>query len=134
MKMNTLKIGQHCPAHKGIYAGIARSFSSEPDNHIWLLDAESPEEYMNWVDATTWAESLGEAIGLPTRHEAVLLGCHLVEELGGTGYVWTSSSYGTHRAWFQDWDSSSPGYQNSNVKTSAYRVRAVKRLPVIHAV
>ena len=80
--MNTLKIGQHCPVHKGIYAGIVRSFSSEPDNHIWLLDAKSPNELMNWTDAMEWAESLGEATGLPTRHEAVLLGCHLVEELG----------------------------------------------------
>ena len=129
-----MKIGQHCPVHKGIYAGIARSFSSEPDNHIWLLDAKSPEEYMNWAEATAWAESLGDGTGLPTRHEAALLGCHLVEELGGTGYVWTSTSDGEHSAWFQYWYSSSSGIQRSAVKTFTYHARAVKRLPVTHAV
>ena len=38
--MNTLKIGQHCPVHKDIYARIARSYSNEPESHIILLDAE----------------------------------------------------------------------------------------------
>ena len=76
-----MKIGQRCLVHKGLYAGIARSFSGEPDNHIWLLDAKSPEEYMNWVDATAWAESLGggyrppykargSPIGLPPNRRA----------------------------------------------------------------
>ena len=129
-----MKIGQHCPVHKGIYAGIARSFSSEPDNHIWLLDAKSPEEYMNWADATTWAESLGEDTSLPTKHEAALVGCNLTEALGDYGYVWTSTSYGAHRAWLQYLLSSSPGRQNSSGKAYAYRARAVKRLPVTHAV
>ena len=131
--MNTLKIGQHCPVHKGIYAGLARSYVNEPDNHIWLLDIESPEAYMNWADATAWAESLGEATGLPTKYEAALVGCNLTEELGDYGYVWTSTSDGALRAWFQYWYSSCPGGQYSVGKTGACRVRAVKRLPVTHA-
>ena len=130
MKMNTLKIGQHCPVHQGIYAGIARSFSGEPESHIWLLDAKSPEEYMNWADATTWAESLGEDTGLPTKYEAALVGCNLTEELGESGYVWTSTSDGARRAWCQLWYSSYPGHQLSVGKTSSSRARAVKRLPV----
>ena len=130
--MNTLKIGQHCPVHKGIYAGIVRSFSSEPDNHIWLLDAKSPNELMNWTDAMEWAESLGEAIDLPTRYEAALLGCNLAEELGDYGYVWTSTSDGARRAWFQPWGSSAPGSLVSICKTSGCRVRSVKRLPVTY--
>lgn len=132
MKMNTLKIGQHCPVHQGIYAGIARSFSGEPESHIWLLDAKSPEEYMNWADATAWAESLGEYTSLPTKHEAALVGCNLTEELGDYGYVWTSTSDGARRAWLQSWRSSHPGHQSSGGKTDAYRVRAVKRLPVTY--
>ena len=128
--MNTLKIGQHCPVHKGIYAGIARSFSSEPESHIILLDAKSPEEYMNWAEATTWAESLGEGTSLPTKHEAALVGCNLTEELGDYGYVWTSTSDGALRAWFQPWGSSAPGSLVSICKTSGCRARAVKRLPV----
>lgn len=128
--MNTLKIGQHCPVHKGIYAGIARSYNNEPDNHIWLLDAKSPKELMNWADATEWAESLGEDTSLPTKHEAVLLGCNLAEELGDYGYVWTSTSDGARRAWLQHWYSSRPDSQSSVVKAGAGRVRAVKRLPV----
>ena len=129
-----MKIGQRCPVHKGIYAGIARSFSSEPDNHIWLLDAKSTNELMNWADATEWAESLGEATGLPTRYEAVLLGCHLIEELGGNGYVWTSTSGEGQRAWRQHWDVSGPGYQCSVDVACTYRASAVKRLPVTHTV
>ena len=132
MKMNTLKIGQHCPVHQGIYAGIARSFSGEPESHIWLLDAKSPEEYMNWADATAWAESLGEDTSLPTKHEAALIGCNLAEELGDYGYVWTSTSDGARRAWFQYWGSSHPGDQNSDGKTITGRMRAVKRLPVTY--
>ena len=130
--MNTLKIGQHCPVHKGIYAGVARSFSSEPDNHIWLLDAKSPEEYMNWTDAMEWAESLGEAIDLPTRYEAALLGCNLAEELGDYGYVWTSTSEGVRSAWLQLWYSSRPNSQGTAGKTNTIHVRAVKRLPVTY--
>ena len=128
--MNTLKIGQHCPVHKGIYAGIARSFVNEPDNHIWLLDANSPAEYLNWADATAWAESLGEATGLPTKHEAALVGCNLTEELGEYGYVWTSTCDGARRAWCQLWHTSLPGYHGSYDKSYTSRVRAVKRLPV----
>lgn len=132
MKMNALKIGQHCPVHQGIYAGIARSFSGEPESHIWLLDAKSPEEYMNWADATAWAEGLGEDTSLPTKHEAALIGCNLAEELGDYGYVWTSTSDEALRAWFQRWHSSSPGHQLSIDKTNACRARAVKRLPVTY--
>ena len=130
--MNTLKIGQHCPVHKGIYAGIVRSFSSEPDNHIWLLDAKSPNELMNWTDAMEWAESLGEAIDLPTRYEAALLGCNLAEELGDYGYVWTSTSEGVRIAWLQLWYSSRPNSQGTAGKTNTIHVRAVKRLPVTY--
>ena len=132
--MNTLKIGQHCPVHKGTYAGIARSFNSEPESHIWLLDAKSPEELMNWADATTWAESLGEDTSLPTKREAALVGCNLIEELGDYGYVWTSTPDGARRAWCQLWHSSGPGRQSSGDKAYARRVRAVKRLPITHAV
>ncbi len=130
--MNTLKIGQHCPVHQGIYAGIARSFSGEPESHIILLDAESPNELMNWADATEWAKNLGEATGLPTKHEAALVGCNLTEELGDYGYVWTSTSEGVRRAWLQRWHSFSPGFQLSCGKAHACRVRAVKRLPVTY--
>ena len=130
--MNTLKIGQHCPVHKGIYAGIVRSFSSEPDNHIWLLDAKSPEEYMNWTDAMEWAESLGEDTSLPTKNEAALIGCNLAEELGDYGYVWTSTSEGVRSAWLQLWYSSRPNSQGTAGKTNTIHVRAVKRLPVTY--
>ncbi len=132
MKMNTLKIGQHCPVHQGIYAGIARSFSGEPESHIILLDAESPNELMNWADATEWAKNLGEATGLPTKHEAVLLECNLAEELGDYGYVWTSTSKEARRAWHQLWYSSLPDFQSSDGKAGTLCVRAVKRLPVTY--
>lgn len=46
----------------------------------------------------------------------------------GSAYYWSSSEYSASSAWLQCWDSSSPGLQFSIFnKTSAYRVRAVRR-------
>ena len=45
----------------------------------------------------------------------------------GSAYYWSSSEYDASYAWYQNWHSSSPGYQGSNFKTYAFRVRAVRR-------
>jgi hypothetical protein len=45
----------------------------------------------------------------------------------GAAYYWSASEYSAANAWYQNWDSSLPGYQNNHYKTNAYRVRAVRR-------
>jgi hypothetical protein len=45
----------------------------------------------------------------------------------GSSLYWSASEYSATGAWSQSWNSSSPGYQNNGNKTSAYRVRAVRR-------
>jgi hypothetical protein len=45
----------------------------------------------------------------------------------GSVYYWSSSEFNASFAWFQNWDSSYPGYQNFNGKAKSYRVRAVRR-------
>lgn len=45
----------------------------------------------------------------------------------GSAYYWSSSEYGASYAWIQYWNSSYPGFQGSNLKANATRVRAVRR-------
>lgn len=45
----------------------------------------------------------------------------------GSVYYWSSSDYDASVAWSQDWNSSFPGRQSNNFKTSTARVRAVRR-------
>ena len=45
----------------------------------------------------------------------------------GSAYYWSSSDYNASDAWFQSWHSSNPGLQYYFGKTSANRVRAVRR-------
>ena len=45
----------------------------------------------------------------------------------GSVYYWSSSEYSASSAWCQLWNSSYPGHQSYNGKTTASRVRAVRR-------
>ena len=45
----------------------------------------------------------------------------------GSSYYWSSTEYSASTAWYQLWNTSYPGNQNDNTKTSAFRVRAVRR-------
>lgn len=45
----------------------------------------------------------------------------------GSAYYWSCSEYSAAYAWGQYWDSSNSGTQYTSSKTSAYRVRAVRR-------
>jgi hypothetical protein len=45
----------------------------------------------------------------------------------GSAYYWSSTDYNASTAWFQGWDTSSPGYQSNSSKANAFRVRAVRR-------
>ena len=45
----------------------------------------------------------------------------------GSFYYWSASEYSAADAWGQYWNSSVPGYQDNNVKTTAFYVRAVRR-------
>ena len=127
MKQTPPNIGQHWPEQNGIYAGIARGFDGQPDGHIVLLD-DIPENKMNWKDAMAWAAGLGNGAKLPDRFEALLIGANIHDKISPQGYYWSASEYSTTYSWNQHWDSGFPGYQNSNGKSNAYYVRAVRRL------
>jgi len=45
----------------------------------------------------------------------------------GSAYYWSSTEYSASGAWYQDWSSSLPGYQNNLNKLNTFRVRAVRR-------
>jgi len=45
----------------------------------------------------------------------------------GSANYWSASEYSATNAWNQNWNSSNPGNQNNNNKTTAYYVRAVRR-------
>ena len=45
----------------------------------------------------------------------------------GASYYWSSTEYSASYAWFQYWNSSVPGRQNGNNKSTAFRVRAARR-------
>ena len=45
----------------------------------------------------------------------------------GSSYYWSSTEYNATNAWNQYWDSSNPGAQSSNNKTSTHCVRACRR-------
>ena len=127
MNQTPPNIGQHWPGQGGIYAGIARGFNGQPDGHIVLLD-DKPEEELNWKDAMAWAANLGDGARLPERFEALLIGANINDKISPQGYYWSASEYSTSVSWLQYWYSGYPGYQANGAKTSAYYVRAVRRL------
>jgi len=45
----------------------------------------------------------------------------------GSSRYWSSTEYSATTAWYQHWNSSYPGYQSYDFKTSTYCVRAVRR-------
>ncbi len=72
---------------------------------------------------------------LPAKDElAVMLDAGKALAAIGEGfesyYYWSASEYSAANAWFQHWYSSNPGFQDYTNKTSAYYVRAVRRLEI----
>jgi hypothetical protein len=117
-------IGERWAEHGGIYAGLARGLDGERDGHLILLD-DKPEGDLNWADAVSWAEALGNGARLPTRFESALLYANLQDQLDADKWHWTGTQYSDDGAWGQDF---AYGSQYYGSKSYEARCRAVRRL------
>jgi len=106
----------------GTYAGITTGKDGVPYALI-LLD-DKPAERLTWRKAINWAKKLDAE--LPTRPEGALLFANLKDSFEPAAH-WTSESFDSAWAWFQDFIH---GYQNSNYQYYELRARAVRRLPI----
>ncbi|HYW57714.1 MAG TPA: SUMF1/EgtB/PvdO family nonheme iron enzyme [Polaromonas sp.] len=119
-----LQIGERSDAAGGIYAGISRGEDGQPDGHLFLLD-DKPASKLDWADAKTWAESLGNGARLPTRFESALLYANLQDQLDQDNWHWTGTQYSDSNAWNQRFGD---GNQHDFGKSYEARCRAVRRL------
>lgn len=100
------------------------------DGYQYFLGPEYDGE-LDWENAKKWCESIGEGYELPNR--LVMLAICMNEKTAALltkhRFYWTSAEYEDHAffAWYQGWNSSSPGGQYGNGKCNAFRVRAVRR-------
>lgn len=112
-----LKAGEH-------YAGIILGKDGEPDHHLILLPGEA--ESVNWAQTKEFAAKAGGE--LPTRREQSLLFTNLKEQFQPRWY-WSGEQHASDSdyAWGQNF---LDGYQSRSHKTSNYRARAVRRVPI----
>ncbi len=125
-------IGQPWPGQGGTYAGIARGRDGQPDHHLIVASAKSPE--LTWKQATAWAAKVdadGHAdFTLPDRHEAALLFGN-VDESFEKRWHWTATQYSDASAWVQHFGN---GTQDYDGEGGEFLARAVRRLPVSSSV
>lgn len=119
-------IGQHLPELRGHYAGIAGDLEGGAPGHLIVLDDAPVSEGLNWADAKTWAESLGDGARLPTKAEAALLFSNVKDKFTDEMH-WTGTQYSSRYAWCQRFLN---GGQFSDIKDVEARARAVRRLPL----
>ena len=98
----------------------------EPDGrtrHVFLIAGEVRR---NWEAGLEWAQRRGG--DLPDRIEYSLLNTFMLEEFK-IGAYWSNTPHAdnSHYAWYQIFGA---GYQNSDLKSTEYRVRAVRRVYV----
>lgn len=99
------------------------------DGYEYYLGPECPDELL-WQEAIDWCKNLGHGYDLPNRIVmlAVCMNPTVSNHIRSNSYYWTSTEIDTSSAWGQYWYSSGPGYQHSNSKTYARRVRAVRKV------
>lgn len=112
-----LEIGEH-------YAGIIVGKDGEASYHLILLPGEA--DSANWAQAKEFAKRAGG--DLPTRREQSLLYANLKEQFKEAWY-WSGeqSASGSGYAWVQYFYDGGQDYYR---KSSYYRARAVRRLPI----
>jgi hypothetical protein len=112
------------PFNGGIYAGIIRGVSGQPDAHLIVLPEEA--EGLNWEDAVAFAAAAGG--DLPTRREQAILYVN-VPELFQPDWYWSGEQHASNpaSAWFQYFDR---GYQTSTHKSAELRTVAVRRVSI----
>ena len=93
-------------------------------HHVVLLPGDNDDA--TWQEQKDWAKSIGGE--LPTRAELVTAYETMPEEFKKDWY-WSNAEHVAYPgcAWVQDFYD---GNQDSNLKDSRYRARAVRRLPI----
>ena len=106
----------------GIFCGL----TTKPDgtHHAVVLLPDAPAERLNWADATSWAEGLGNGAQLPSRPVSALLFANAKAQFEEAWY-WTCETHveNSSCAWDQYFGN---GLQVSNHKSYAGRARAVR--------
>lgn len=105
-----------------IYAGIILT-DGKPSHHLILLPGD---ERKPWKDAVAWAKKQGGE--LPTRQEQALLYANAKEHFQREWY-WSNETHADYPddAWIQYFGY---GDQGNDLKASAYRCRAVRRVAI----
>jgi hypothetical protein len=115
--------GQHWPEQGGTYIGISSAEGDKPMHHLVVLD-DKPANRMNWKDAMTWADSLGNGARLPTQLEALFAWTTSPETFEDAWY-WTGTQYSRSSAFAQVFET---GYSRWYYKDNEFRVRPVRGL------
>lgn len=92
-------------------------------HHLVVLD-DKPANRLNWKDAITWADSLGNGARLPTQLEALFAWTTSPETFEDAWY-WTSTQLSRYNAFAQDFEY---GYSSWGGKHYEFRVRPVRGL------
>ena len=115
----------------GLYAGILRGETGEPDYRLYL--APEPKDLsLPWAKAMSYAKAFKSSalhdFTLPTRREQRLLWANLPEHFDSAWY-WSNEQYAGYSdyAWMQNFGN---GNQYIVLKSLSYRVRLVRRVPI----
>ena len=108
----------------GVYAGISRGDDDQPDGHIILLN-DKPSNKLNWNQASSWAELLGDGARLPSKAEAALIFANLPNQFTSSDCYWTCQQVQVGQAWVQYF---SVGYQDTYDQTSEHEATAIRRI------
>jgi hypothetical protein len=120
------RVGTQWAEHGGIYAGIMRGETGQPDYHLILVEGDIAA---NWTKAKEWAATINAE--LPTRREQSLLFANLKDRFNRDWY-WSGEQGADDDgyAWLQDFSDGNQSYSLSR-KAYEYRARAVRRFLII---
>ena len=106
------------------YAGVIVN-DGLPSYHLILLPDDKDD--LNWEAANAWAAEVGGE--LPNRCEQALLYANLKDQFQSEWY-WSSEQHASYSdcAWYQHF---SLGSQDTSLKSSELRARAVRRVGVV---
>lgn len=103
-------------------AGLILKEDGTPD--YWLIGLPGELEATTWQQGMNWAKEQGG--DLPTRRELNLLRANARKEFKDYWY-WSNEKNESSWAWCQFF---SYGYLRSSHRTTEFRARAVRRLPI----
>jgi len=124
-------LGKFCATFGGVYAGIVRDKSGNPDYHLFHATDEHEITDANWHTAREKAAAPINGFtdwSLPDCREARLLAINTPEGFDKDGWYWTATQHEHYAdyAWVQDF---LHGNQDYVQKSYGRRARPVRRVP-----